>query len=166
MLWLAPMKLPGRDLPEDGLWQLDEQVRIQPEDYDRILEMGWSPWFGQYIGKYLGEAAAAGAALQQKAPRWVGEFMGRGYVVFSASTVDHPYEHLCGGRTVKEFTLDLFRMPDKVAGRDGRHHGREARADPADRPRRSGPSATGWAAGGRRPSSSRRGCGTASCGPT
>ena len=114
MLWLAPMKLPGRDLPDDSLWQLDEQVRIQPEDYDRIVEMGWSPWFGQYIGKYLGEAAAAGAALQQKAPRWVGEFMGRGYVVFSASTVDHPYEHLCGGRTIQEFTMDLFTRPDKV----------------------------------------------------
>ena len=69
MLWLAPMKLPGRDLPEDSQWQMDEQVRIQPEDYDRILEMGWSPWFGQYIGKYLGEAAAAGAGAAQKAGR-------------------------------------------------------------------------------------------------
>ena len=132
MLWLAPMKLPGRDLPEDSLWQLDEQVRIQAEDYDRIVEMGWGPWFGQYIGKYLGEAAAAGALLQQKAPRWVGEFMGRGYVVFSASTVDHPYEHLCGGRTIQEFTMDLFTRPDKVQAAMDVDHGREARADPAD----------------------------------
>ena len=82
MLWLAPMKLPGRDLPEDSLWQMDEQVRIQREDYDRILEMGWGPWFGQYIGKYLGEAAAAGPALQEAGPRWIGEYMKRGYVVF------------------------------------------------------------------------------------
>lgn len=114
LLWLAPMKLPGRDLPEDSLWQMDEQVRIQPEDYDRILEIGWGPWFGQYIGKYLGEAAAAGQALQEAGPRWVGEYMKRGYVIFSPMTVDHPYEHLCGGRTVKEFTLDLYHMPDKV----------------------------------------------------
>ena len=114
MLWLAPMKLPGRDLPEDSLWQMDEQVRIQPEDYDRILEIGWGPWFGQYIGKYLGEAAAAGQALQEAGPRWAGEYMKRGYVIFSPMTVDHPYEHLCGGRTVKEFTLDLYHMPDKV----------------------------------------------------
>ena len=52
--------------------------------------------------------------MQQKGPRWAGEFMGRGYVVFSASTVDHPYEHLCGGRTIQEFTMDLFTRPDKV----------------------------------------------------
>jgi hypothetical protein len=114
MLWLSPVNLPGRELPEDSLWQLDEQVRIQPEDYDRILEMGWSPWFGQYIGRYLGEAAASGTALQEAGPRWIGEYMKRGYVVFSPLTVDHPFEHLCGGRTVKEFVLDLFHMPDKV----------------------------------------------------
>ena len=114
MLWLAPMKLPGRDLPEHSQWQMDEQVRIQREDYDKILEMGWSPWFGQYIGKHLGEAAAAGQALQEAGPRWTMEYMKRGYVVFSPLTVDHPFEHLAGGRTVKEFTLDLFQIPDKV----------------------------------------------------
>ncbi|MFH0915751.1 MAG: uroporphyrinogen decarboxylase family protein, partial [bacterium] len=114
MLWLAPVKLPGRDLPENSLWQLDEQVRIVPEDYDRILSEGWGPWLGQYIGRYLGEAAAAGQTLQQAGPRWVGEYMKRGYVVFSPLTVDHPFEHLCGGRSVKEFMLDLYRMPDKV----------------------------------------------------
>ena len=114
MLWLSPVKLPGRDLPEDSLWQLDEQVRIVPEDYDRILEGGWGPWFGEYIGKYLGEAAAVGQTLQQEGPRWAGEYMKRGYVVFSPMTVDHPFEHLCGGRSVKEFMLDLYHIPDKV----------------------------------------------------
>jgi hypothetical protein len=114
MLWLAPMKLPGRDLPEHSQWQMDEQVRIQPEDYDKILEIGWGPWFGQYIGKYLGSAVAAAQALQEAGPRWIMEYMRRGYVILSPLTVDHPFEHLAGGRTVKEFTLDLYRMPDKV----------------------------------------------------
>lgn len=114
LLWLAPVKLPGRELPSDHLWQLDEQVRIERDDYDRILEMGWSPWFGQYIGRYLGDAVAAGQALQEAGQRWVGEYMKRGYVVFSPLTVDHPFEHLCGGRSVKEFMLDLFHIPDKV----------------------------------------------------
>ena len=114
MLWLAPMKLPGRDLPEHSQWQMDEQVRIQHEDYDKILEMGWSPWFGQYIGKYLGAAVAAAQALQEAGPRWTMEYIRRGHVILSPLTVDHPFEHLAGGRTVKEFTLDLYRMPDKV----------------------------------------------------
>jgi hypothetical protein len=113
-LWLAPMKLPGRELPDDALWQLDEQVRIQPEDYDRIVEMGWDAWLGPYMGRYLGDTLAALGQTQEKAPRWVGEFIGHGYVPFSAGTVDHPYEHLCGGRTIQEFTMDLFTRPDKV----------------------------------------------------
>lgn len=114
MLWLAPMKLPGRDLPEHTQWQMDEQVRLQPEDYDQILEMGWSAWFGQYIGTYLGNAVAAAQALQEAGPRWTMEYMRRGHVILSPLTVDHPFEHLAGARTVKEFTLDLYRMPDKI----------------------------------------------------
>ena len=160
------MKLPGRDLPEDSLWQMDEQVRIQPEDYDRILEMGWSPWFGQYIGKYLGAAAAAGQALQEAGPRWVRRVHKRGYAVFSPMTVDHPFEHLAGGRTVKEFTLDLYQHAGQGAGGHGHDHGREAGADPADRARASGRSATGWAAGARPRVPLAASCGTASCGPT
>lgn len=114
MLWLAPVKLPGRDLPDDSLWQVDEQVRIWPEDYDLILKIGWGAWFGQYIGKYLQESAASFQVLMEATPRWAAEYMKRGYAVLSGVTVDHPFENLCGGRTVKEFMLDLFKTPDKV----------------------------------------------------
>ena len=114
MVWLSPVKLPGRELHEDSLWQVDEQVRIVPEDYDLIAESGWSAWFGAYIAKYLGEAAAAGQRLMEAGPRWAAEYRKRGYVDFSPVAVDHPFEHLCGGRSVKEFMLDLYRIPDRV----------------------------------------------------
>lgn len=114
LLWLTHVDLPGVELPDDSLWQLHERVLIVPEDYDRIVEQGWDAWLGQYIGAHLLDAAAAGQALMQAGPRWVGEYMKQGYVVFSPATADHPFEHLCGGRTVKEFMLDLFRIPDKV----------------------------------------------------
>ena len=52
--------------------------------------------------------------LEEADPRWTAECERRGYAVFAPTSVDHPYEHLCGGRTVKEFTLDLFKMPDRV----------------------------------------------------
>ncbi len=114
MIWLAPVRLPGVDLPEDSLWQLDEQTRIQPEDYDRILEMGWSPWLGEYIGKYLKDEAAANEAIMEAGPRWARECMRRGYVAFNTTNVTVPFEQLSGGRSVKDFMLDLYRMPDKV----------------------------------------------------
>jgi len=34
------MKIPGVDLPDDYMFQLDEQEVMKPEDYDRICEMG------------------------------------------------------------------------------------------------------------------------------
>ena len=114
MAWLSPVELPGRQLPENTLWQVDEQVRIVPEDYDRIVEEGWSAWLGAYIGRYLGEAAAAGQAMMGAMPHWVSEFRKRGYVMFSPGFCGNPFENLCGGRTVKEFILDLYRIPDKV----------------------------------------------------
>ncbi len=54
MLWLSPVMLPGRELPENTLWQLDEQVRILPKDYDRIARDGWDAWFGEYVERHLG----------------------------------------------------------------------------------------------------------------
>jgi len=114
MVWLTPVKLPGADLPEDSLWQMDERVRMQPEDYDLILETGWSPWLGQYIGKYLQEEAAAAQAIMQVGPRWAGEFMKKGYVVFTAANITLPFEQLSGARSVKDFMIDLYQRPDKV----------------------------------------------------
>ena len=114
MLWLSPVMLPGRELPENALWQLDEQVRILPEDYDLITHDGWDAWFGEYAERHLGDALAAALVLEEADPRWTAECERRGYAVFAPGSVDHPYEHLCGGRTVKEFTLDLFKMPDRV----------------------------------------------------
>ena len=114
LLWLAPMKLPGRDLPDNSLWQMDEQVRLTPADYDRIADEGWEAWRKEYMDKHLGGAEAACEAVMEAGPRWTKEYAKRGYVVFAPVGVDHPFEHLCGGRSVKEFMLDLYRIPDRV----------------------------------------------------
>jgi hypothetical protein len=113
-LWLSPAKLPGRDLPEDSLWQADEQVRMQPEDYDLILQIGWQSWFAQYAERYLGDMLAAIRKGGEAGARWKAAHEQRGYAVFSPAVVDHPFEHLCGARSVKEFMLDLFHLPNKV----------------------------------------------------
>jgi uroporphyrinogen-III decarboxylase len=113
-LWLSRVQLPGRELPEDSLWQMDEQVRMLPEDYDAIAEIGWQPWLGQYIGKHLAHHAPAAQKLAEAGPRWGAEFVKSGYVPFAPMVVNHPFEHFCGARSVKEFMLDLYRIPDKV----------------------------------------------------
>ena len=114
MIWLTPVKIAGRDLPEGSLWQMDEQMRMHRDDYDDILQKGWGAWVGGYIGRYLQEEAAAAGAIMQAGPRWAGACMQKGYVAFVTANVTIPFEPLSGARSIKEFMLDLFQQPDKV----------------------------------------------------
>jgi hypothetical protein len=41
-------KLPGRELGDDDLFQINEQEVMQREDYERILTQGYSRWFLDY----------------------------------------------------------------------------------------------------------------------
>ncbi len=55
MLWLSEVKIPGVDLPEDALWQMDEKENMTFEDYARITEEGYEKWFKHYAKKKLGD---------------------------------------------------------------------------------------------------------------
>ena len=37
---LSSTKLPGRELPDDKLWQVDEKGLMTEEDYDTIINKG------------------------------------------------------------------------------------------------------------------------------
>jgi len=70
MLWLRPMKIP-RDLPEHAMAD-GRTGPLQREDYDKILEMGWSAWFGQYVGGTWGRRQRPGKLWRKPVPagRW------------------------------------------------------------------------------------------------
>ncbi len=42
------VKLPGRELPDDALWQLDEREMMTVEDYNTILNRGWAAFKNDY----------------------------------------------------------------------------------------------------------------------
>ncbi len=48
-LWMAKLGVPGRDLPDDALWQVLEEEVLTREDYDTILEVGWRPFLRSYL---------------------------------------------------------------------------------------------------------------------
>ena len=52
-MWLARVKVPGRDLPDDELWQMDEPELMKVEDYDAILAEGFGPWLARYYKERL-----------------------------------------------------------------------------------------------------------------
>jgi uroporphyrinogen-III decarboxylase len=117
-IWLSHIDVPGRELPEDSLWQVREEEVMTVDDYDTIIEQGWGAFFMQYLPRVidmaeLGQAMEWNAANQQRIQRLYRE---HAYVVVcdAGINVNVPFEPLCGGRSMSQFFLDLYRIPDKV----------------------------------------------------
>lgn len=113
-LWLSKVDRPGKELPEDSLWQMHEEILMQPEDYDRIVDEGWQPWLNRYVQEHLIEYGPELQATIAAMPTLMGEYAEKGILVMCGGAYTIPYEYFCGARSMKEFMLDLHRMPDKV----------------------------------------------------
>jgi len=116
LIWLSHIRVPGRELAPDALWQVDEAEVMTPEDYDFIVEHGWQAFLNQHLPKvidpaYLGESLAFMGA---NASRGVPLFRENGYVVIATGAVTIPFEPMCGARSMSKFFFDLYRMPDRV----------------------------------------------------
>ncbi|OFW61659.1 MAG: uroporphyrinogen-III decarboxylase [Actinobacteria bacterium RBG_16_64_13] len=112
--WLSRVKVPGKDLPEDELWQVDEAELMIPDDYDAIVALGFGPWVERYYAERLPGSREAFNAWAATIPSVLRECRDRGIVPFSPAVGTIPYEYFCGGRSMKEFLLDLYRRADKV----------------------------------------------------
>jgi uroporphyrinogen-III decarboxylase len=113
------LKVPGRELPSDTIWQFDEMEIIQVEDYDFAIEHGFEALSAQLFPRIR--------------PRWnmgqfgdlMNQFMGQtikdthiwesmNVPAFSGVAIVPPLDFFSMGRSLKEFSTDLFRRPDKV----------------------------------------------------
>ncbi|MFQ5399678.1 MAG: uroporphyrinogen decarboxylase family protein [Anaerolineae bacterium] len=115
-LWLSRIAVPGRDLPDDSLWQVDEAEIMTAEDYDTILDQGWPAFLEAYLPRIIdvAEIEANRAWIRANLAGTVQRFRSRGYVPISFGATTIPFECLCGGRSMQQFFLDLYRRPEKV----------------------------------------------------
>jgi len=109
-----PIKLPGRELPDDVLWQLDERCLVGPEVYDEILDVGWNEWLERFQAQNFADAFGVFEEFGEAYPRSIAEWEAVGVPCANVDAAGLPMELLCGARSMKEFMLDLHRMPDKV----------------------------------------------------
>jgi hypothetical protein len=112
--WLSKVKVPGRELTEHELWQVDEAELMKLEDYDAILSEGFAPWLDRYYRERLPGTLETMAEFASTVPVALALCRERGIVPFTPAVATIPYEYFCGGRSMKEFLLDLFRHGDKV----------------------------------------------------
>ena len=113
------LKLPGRELPDESIWQFDEVPVIEIEDYDFAIEHGFQALQARLFPRIRPAMDPA------KFPEYMDQFMGQTIKdthiwesmdvhAFSGVAVSPPFDFFSMGRSLKEFSLDIYRRPEKV----------------------------------------------------
>lgn len=116
----APIRnlIPGRDLPEDAIAQIDERELFSRDDYDRIASLGWNRFWEEHYEEMSGKSLKRlGAVQNQLLQRYCREKQvceDRGIPVLLGAAVDSVMMAFSLSRTLTQFTLDLYEVPDKV----------------------------------------------------
>ena len=109
-------KLPGYELGDDDLWQLDEKEILKIEDYDFIIKNGWNAYLGLAYPRlgapcdpalffpHLGALAAQGV---KDTLIWEA----KGVQAFAGFGPPPPFEAVTFSRSLKETVADIFRRP-------------------------------------------------------
>ncbi|NLA47668.1 MAG: hypothetical protein GX866_09045 [Firmicutes bacterium] len=116
----APVRnlIPGKHLPEDALYQVEERILFGREDYPKIAALGWNNFWDEHYPRISRKSleqmkqmmtvtndifnADLRICEEQGVPIYIGAFVDSVLMAFS----------LC--RTLTEFTRDLYEVPDLV----------------------------------------------------
>jgi len=114
-MWLSKTKVPGRELDDDALWQIDEKAFMTREDYDIIIDKGWKWFHDDVVFNRLGYSKE-----EFEFSKTVGEEISRllseaGYANYSSGHMAHSViNNLTAGRGSVNFFRDIRQIPDKL----------------------------------------------------
>jgi len=112
---MCEVVVPGLELGPDDMWQVHETERMQIEDYDTIIKMGFTPFLmGQYVPKNFGNLMASLGPMFGYAPTAGKNTVEAGLLPFAPLAAVTPFQTFMGGRSMVKFNRDLFRLPEKV----------------------------------------------------
>ncbi len=116
MVWLSNMKLPGRELLEGSLWQLDESGTMTMDDYDTIISKGFQTVSTDILTNRLRDKEIMKKVHEniEYLPQAGKDWVSAGIVPFCPILTSPPFEILTGARSMPGFTRDMFKVPDKV----------------------------------------------------
>ena len=111
--------IPGRQLPEDALNQIDERELFSREDYDKLAALGWNAfWDEQYQvmsgGRTIEKLAISQNRLLDHYIQEVEAYHSRDIYPLFGAYVDSTIMAFSMARTLTQFTMDLYEVPDKV----------------------------------------------------
>jgi hypothetical protein len=116
----APVRnlIPGKHLGEDDLYQIDERVLFDREDYDKIAALGWNGFWDEHYEKISRKTLEQFSMMQRMSNDLYVEDQkvcaDQGMPVFLGVAVDSVMMAFSLSRTLTEFTRDLYEVPDRV----------------------------------------------------
>jgi len=118
---VAAYNYPGRSkaISVNSPPQYAEAPLISFEEYDRIIKLGWRGFLKKTaeekgLLQSAEQMAATAKAMTDRYLLFVTEWKKRGVPVMAGWLLEDPQMNLCLARTLSQFTLDMYRHPDKV----------------------------------------------------
>jgi hypothetical protein len=114
-LWWSYVRMPGKELPENTIWQIEEKERISLSDYDYIINNGEDAMF-QKLMPDIGNQKDFQLFMEyaKKAPQNTQTYIDAGYPIMVGEFANLPTDRLCGGRGLNNFYMDCYKIPDKI----------------------------------------------------
>ena len=113
--FMAKVRVPGVDLPENEMWQVVETELMGRDDYNRILDLGWPDFFKKMMREHLlNDVPPEYFSPERKSINVRAEWQHLGVPVLTGGDITTPIELLCGARSLMKFAMDLLEIPDKV----------------------------------------------------
>jgi hypothetical protein len=109
---------PGKGIDENQSLQTTEMEIMSVEDYDTIAKKGWNGFCAEFLPRLRGLPLEKLDARQRKLADIrkgdVKKWNDKGVTILGGSHTWSPIMILSMGRTLTKFTIDLYRVPDKV----------------------------------------------------
>jgi hypothetical protein len=111
--------IPGRQLPEDALNQIDERELFSREDYDKLASLGWNAFWDEHYevmsgGRTMEQVAATQNRLLDEYIDEVNRYHALDIHPLFGAYVDSSIMAFSMARTLTQFTMDLYEVPQKV----------------------------------------------------
>lgn len=110
--WLSYVKVPGIDLPDNELWQVEESNLLTIDDYKKIVNDGFYNWYIPFVKKEFDDPFSTVASTVAAGPAARQKYIDAGIVPLVSAIVTIPFEVLCGGRGMVNFMTDMIKHAD------------------------------------------------------